>query len=187
MNRRSTPGSNGTYRRDQSSRTLSGTALCVTVIATTEKGTTAALNAAWWFATELDARITLLKMEIVPIRLPLDRPPVFVKFTINQQHSFVQRSVAREEDVDVQIRLCRDFDSGLQRLLRRRALVVIGGRRHWWLSSEARLERTLRRLGHHVIFIDVGQKAKQTSHSNSLPISLGSGAGHFRITKAPRD
>lgn len=181
MNRRSTPISQGTHRRDQASPALSGPELCVTVIATTEEGTTAALNAAWWLATDLDARITLLKMETVPIRLPLYRPPVSLRFTINQQHSLMRRSVAREEDVDVQIRLCRDIDSGLQRLLRRRALVVIGGRRHWWLSSEERLERTLRRLGHHVIFIDVGQKAKQTSHSNSLPISLGSGAGQFRM------
>jgi hypothetical protein len=157
-----------------------GPALCVTVIATTEEGTTAALNAARWLATDLDARITLLKKEAAPIRLPLDRPPVSLEFTINQQHSLVRRSSAREKDVEIQIRLCRDCASGLQRLLRRRALVVIGGKRHWWLSGEERLERALRRLGHHVIFIDVGQETDWTSPSNSFPVSPGSGAKQFR-------
>lgn len=175
-----TPNFKGTHGRDQTSRTSSGAGLCVTVIATTEEGTTAALNAAKWLATDLDARITLLKMEIVPIRLPLYRPPVSLKFTIKQQHSLVRQSGAREDDVDIQIRLCRDCDSGLQRVLRRRALVVIGGKRHWWLSGEERLERVLRRLGHHVIFIDVGQKTDWTTRSNSFPVSLDGGAGQFR-------
>jgi hypothetical protein len=175
-----TPYSKGTQGRDQTSRTSSGPGLCVTVIATTEEGTTAALNAARWLATDLDARITLLKMEVVPISLPLYRPPVSLKFTIEQQHSLVRRSSAREEDVDIQIRLCRDCDGGLQRVLCRRALVVIGGKRHWWLSGEERLERVLRRLGHHVIFVDAGQKTDGTSHSNSFPVSLGTGAGQFR-------
>jgi hypothetical protein len=154
--------------------------LCVTVIATTEKGTTAALNAARWLATDLDAKITLLKMEVVPIRLPLYRPPVSLKFTIRQQHSLVRQSGAREEDVDIQIRLCRDCGSGLQRVLRRRALVVIGGKRHWWLNGEERLERVLRRLGHHVIFVDIGQKLDRASHSYGFPVTLGSGVGRFR-------
>lgn len=181
MKRRSTPSSDETYGRDQARRILSGSELCVTVIATTEEGTTAALNAAKWLAGDLDARITLLKIEVMRIRLPLYRPPLSLIFSINQQHSLVRRSDAGEEDVNIQIRLCRDFDSGLQGVLRRRALVVIGGRRHWWLRREERLERALLRLGHHVIFIDVGGKTKQTSQSNSLPIFVGSGAGQFRM------
>jgi hypothetical protein len=175
-----TPYSKGTQGRDRTSGTSSGPQLCVTVIATTEEGTTAALNAARWLATDLDARITLLKMEVVPIRFPLYRPPVSLKFTIEQQHSLVRRSSASEEDVDIQIRLCRDWDSGLLRILRRRALVVIGGRRHWWLSGEERLERALCRLGHHVIFVDVGQRTDWTSHINSFPVSLGTGTAQFR-------
>jgi hypothetical protein len=174
------PNPNGTHAGSQTSPMPPALGLCVTVIATTEEGTTAALKAAKWLATDLDARITLLKMEIVPVRLPLYRPPVSLKFIIKQQHSLVRQSGAREEDVDIQIRLCRDYNSGLLRVLRRRALVVIGGKRHWWLSGEEKLERALRRLGHHVIFIDVGQKPERTSRSNSFPVSLASGGGRFR-------
>jgi hypothetical protein len=180
MKKSPTPKSNGIHGAGQTSPVSSALGLCVTVIATTEEGTTAALNAARWLATDLDARITLLKMEVVPIHFPLYRPPVSINFTINQQHSLVRRSGALEEEVDIQIRLCRDWDSGLQRVMRRRALVVLGGRRHWWLSGEEKLERALRRLGHHVIFIDVGQKPERTSRSNSFPVSLACGPGQFR-------
>jgi hypothetical protein len=180
MSIQKSPNPKGTHGGGQTSPMPSALGLCVIVIATTEEGTTAALNAAKWLATDLDARITLLKMEVVPIRFPLYRPPASLKFTIEQQHSLVRRSSAREEDVDIQIRLCRDCDSGLQRVLRRRALVVIGGKRHWWLSSEESLERALLRLGHQVIFVDVGQKTDSTSHINCFLVSLGSAVGRFR-------
>jgi hypothetical protein len=184
MKKNPPPNSKGTHGRDQTSRTSFGPALCVTVVATTEEGTIGALNAASCLATDLDAQITLLKMEVVSSHFPLYRPHVSLNSIIHQQHSLIRRSGTREEDVDVQIRLCRDCDSVLQRLLRRRALVVIGGRRHWWVSGEERLERTLRRLGHHVIFIDVGQKPYRPSDCDRFPISCG---GSRRKSREQKD
>jgi hypothetical protein len=142
-----------------------GPRLCVTVVATTAAGTTAALNVARGLAKDLDAKIALLKMEVVPVRFPLDKPPVSLDFTVKQQCSLVLRSSAREGDVTIRTCLCRDRDSGLQRVLRRRAVIVIGGRRRWWLSSEERLEKALLRLGHHVVFIDLAHSAERTSHN----------------------
>jgi hypothetical protein len=153
--------------------------LCVTVLATTPEGTKAALNAATWLAKDLEARVTLLAMQVVPNLLPVDKPPVSLDFTTKQQQSLVLASGAKEEDVDIRICVCRDRDSGLLRALRRRTLVVIGGKRHWWLSSEERLERSLRRLGHHVIFIDVGHRADRTS-PDSVLLSFGRGSGQFQ-------
>ena len=177
MNERPTSISQESRGRSNGSRTPpSGPRLCVTVIATTEKGTTAALNTARSLARDLDARIALLKMEVVPTHLPLDKPPVSLDFTIKQQCSLLLRSSAREEDVTVRICLCRDRDVCLRRALRRGALVVLGGRRHWWLSSEERLEKTLRRQGHHVIFVDVDHKTDRTSASSG-PLSRSSGTG----------
>jgi hypothetical protein len=144
---------------DVSSILTSGVKLCVTVISTTAEGTTSALNEARRLAMDLDAHITLLKIEVVPRRFRLDKPPVSPDFTIKQQCSLVPRSSAREEDVTIRTCLCRDQEACLRSALRRRALVVIGGRRHWWLSREERLERAMRRLGHHVIFVDVDQKS----------------------------
>jgi len=132
--------------------------LNVTVIATTREGTTAALGEAHRLAKDLGAHITLLKMEVVPSRFPLEESPVTLDVTTKQLCSLVLQSAAREQDVTVRSCLCRDRDFTLQRILRRRALIVIGGRRHWWLSREERLEKVLRGLGHHVIFTEVGAK-----------------------------
>jgi hypothetical protein len=182
MNRKQKPAPQfqGSCGEDGVSLTpAAGPGLCITVIPTTEEGTAAALRAARGLAKDLDATITLLKMEVVPTHFPLYRPPGSLHCTIMQQHSLVLQSGAREEDVAIRIRLCRDLENGLRRVLRRRALVVIGGRRHWWLSGEERLEKSLRRLGHHVIFIDVDDKADLTSRSR-FPFSPSSGAARFQ-------
>jgi hypothetical protein len=153
--------------------------LSVTVIATTEKGTTAALNEARRLAMDLNAHITLLRMEVVPRRFPLDKPPVSLDVTTKQQCSLVLQSSAREQDVTIRTCLCRDRDLSLQRVLRRRALVVIGGRRHWWLTREERLEKVLRGMGHHVIFIEVRSQTHRTCRSR-YSIAVGVRTGPFR-------
>ena len=142
----------------------------MTVIATTAEGTTSALNEARRLARDLDAHITLLKTKVVPFRFPLDKPPVSLDFTIKQQCSLVLRSSAREEDVTIRTCLCRDQEACLRSALRRRALVVIGGSRHWWMSREERLESALHRLGHHVMFVDVDHKSDWSSQRN-FPLS----------------
>src|SRR6202049_59932 len=134
IKKRPTPNVRESRVRDDVSGTLSsGARLCVTVIATTAEGTTSALNEARRLARDLDAHITLLKIEVVPLRFPLDKPPASLDFTIKQQCSLVLRSGAREEDVTIRTCLCRDQTACLRSILRRRSLVVIGGSRHWWM------------------------------------------------------
>jgi hypothetical protein len=183
MSTEKNPAPNLEESRNQIAHWSSDAGLSVTVISTTEKGTVASLKAAKWLATDLDATITLLKMEIVPVRFPLYRPPVSLKYTISQQRSIVRQSGVNEADVDLKIRLCRDWSSGLQWVLRRRSLIVIAGKRHWWASREERLERVLRALGHHVIFIDVAQGKESTSHGSKLLHSVGKSEGHFHNQK----
>lgn len=153
--------------------------LCVTVISTTEEGTTVALNAASALARDLDAKIVLLKVEVVPPRFPVNKPPIPLDFIVKQQRSLLLHSSASDEDVAIRICLCRDRDQCLLHLLRRRCLVVIGGRRHWWRSGEEKLEHSLSRLGHHVIFIDAGQQNKLASQIDFSPSRNRSAAGAF--------
>src|SRR6202049_4773881 len=137
IKKRPTPNVRESRVRDDVSGTLSsGARLCVTVIATTAEGATCALNEASRLARDLDAHITLLKIEVVPLRFPLDKPPVSLDFTIKQLCSLVLRSSAREKDMTIRTCLCRDRDACLRSALRRRALIVIGGRRPWWISRE---------------------------------------------------
>ena len=183
MSRKKTPALNCEGIGKQISHWSSDAGLAVTVISTTEDGTIAALKAAGNLAADLDASTTLLNLEIVPARFPLYRPPVSLKYTIHQQRSMLRRSGASEADVDLKIRYCRDWSSGLQRLLRRRSLIVIGGKRLWWLSREERLERVLRALGHHVIFIDVTREKVGTPRRNPFLPSFGRIDRHLHNSK----
>jgi hypothetical protein len=181
MNRNQKPTTN--FQEARSGDCLSRTShsipgLCVTVISTTTEGTTAALNEATRLATDLEAHITLLRLEVVPLRFPLDRSPVSLDIATKRQCSLVFPSSARRQDVTVRICLCHDRDLSLRQILRRRALVVIGGKRRWWRSSEERLEQALRRLGHHVIFVDVDRQAGRTS-VNSFPVVLDGGTDQY--------
>ena len=184
MNRNNNPAPKLTENRNQTSNWSSDAGLSVTVISTTDNGTIAALKAARSLATDLDAAITLLNMEIVPARFPLYRSRVSLKYTINQQRSLVRKAGAIEADVDLKIRLCRDWNSGLQRILHRRSLVVIGGKRHWWVSREERLERVLRALGHHVVFIDAVQEGNRTSEKSNFLLSFGRKGDHLNNQKS---
>jgi hypothetical protein len=151
--------------------------LSVTVISTTEKGTIAALKAANFLAADLDAAITLLNLEIVPASCPLYRPAASLKYAMNRQRFMLRQSGATATDVDLKIRLCRDWSSGVQRLLRRRSLIVIGGRRRWWVSRAEKLEKVLRDLGHHVIFVDIIQEQNKSSQNNNCRFRFGRNGG----------
>jgi hypothetical protein len=185
-NKKSTPNfQEPPSRENVSCRLPSNPGLSVTVIATSERGTTAALNEARRLAKDLNAHITLLKMEVVPLRLPLDKSPVLLDITTKQQCSLVLQSSAREEDVTIRVCLCHDRDLSLRQILRRRALVVIGGRRHWWGGKEERLEQALRRQGHHIIFVDVDQQRDWRSSSGSPLSQSGAGQLHEQAGGAP--
>jgi hypothetical protein len=141
----------------------SGHRLCVTVISTNDRGTMAALNAAATLAKDLAAKIVLLKVEVVPHRLPVHAPPEALELSMNRQRDLLVGSRTGDEDVAIRICHCRDLESCLFQLLRRGSLVVIGGRRRWWSSDEERLEQTLQRFGHHVIFIDTARNTNRES------------------------
>jgi hypothetical protein len=137
--------------------------LRLTVVSTTAVGTVTALRTANCLAENLGARITLLVTQVIPFQFPLDRPPVSIDFIQRQQAALVFEAGILEQEVKIQILLCRDKELGLQRHLRPRSLVILGGKRNWWSWEERNLDRSLRRSGHHVIFVDVA--ASRTSKS----------------------
>lgn len=131
-----------------------GSGLPITVVYTTQEGTLAALKSAAALTRGLQARLGLIVTEVVPFRLPLDKPRVPVDFLKERQDALVSKADLDGEDIRVQICVCRDTKETLGRLLPTPSLVVLGGRRGLWPSREQRLERFLSRLGHQVIFVD---------------------------------
>jgi len=155
--------------------------LQITVVYTTPEGTLGALKAADSLAKDLSARVGLIVTEVVPFRLPLDQPRVSVEFLKERQDDLVSQAGIESQEVRVQICLCRDRKHTLHKLLPPRSLLVIGGRRNWWSSREQRLETFLARLGHHVVFVEVGAEARKDRSSSiaddqmrpTEPTSLG--------------
>jgi hypothetical protein len=125
--------------------------LNVTVLFTSVQGTMAALRKAGTLANQLGGHITLMVPEVVPYHLPLNKPAVV--------HDWNERRfqvMAAESPVQTTVRfyLCRDQDEMLASVLKPHSVVVIGGKKHWWPTSESRLAKRLRRLGHEVILTE---------------------------------
>lgn len=160
MQERWETNSAGSYGEESASRALMfQPGFCITVIPTTPEGTQAALTAAQSLGRGLAAHITLLSLD-VGSRQPPDS-------TVNdpgKQRLPRPQASSQQEDATFLVYPCRDFDSGLRSALRRRALVVIGGRRRWWSSREEQVECALRRLGHHVIFIEIDSEKDLGTH-----------------------
>ena len=110
-----------------------------------------ALMKADTLAESLNAQITLVVPQVVPYPLPLTSPPVLLDF---QENRF--REIAKESPVNirVQLYLCRDTLETLNRVLKPRSLIVVGGRKRFWPSREKRLVCRLRHTGHEVIFTE---------------------------------
>ncbi len=126
-----------------------GRRLEVVVLHTTTPGTLHALGTAAGLANGLGARIRLLVPQVVGYPLPLNAPPVPAEFT-ERRFRTIAAGAAIETRID--LRLCRDRWETLKSALGVQSLVVLGGRRRWWPTSETWLAARLRRLGHRVIF-----------------------------------
>ena len=128
--------------------------LRVAVVFTTPEGTVAALRAAAGLSKHLSAGITLFVAEAVPIHFSLDRPHVPIDFLERRSWDLIREAGIIDEEVNVEIRLCRNRMQTLRSMLARNSLVVIGGRNRWWRRTERRLGDSLQRLGHHTILVD---------------------------------
>jgi hypothetical protein len=125
--------------------------LNIAVVFTSVELTLAALKEAGNLANSLGARITLVVPQVVPYPLPLETPPVLVEFN---EHRFQVIATQSPVETSVQIYLCRDRIEMLLAALGPNSLVVIGGRKKWWPTSEKLTARRLRQAGHKVILIE---------------------------------
>lgn len=126
--------------------------LNISVIFTSVDSTLKALKKAGALATSLGARITILVPQPVPYPLPLESPPVLLDWN---ERRF--RVIASESPVETTVRiyLCRDRLETLASVLNSGSIVVLGARKKWWPTAEARLARSLRKAGHEVIVAEL--------------------------------
>jgi hypothetical protein len=126
--------------------------LKITVVFTSVPSTLVALREAASLAHSLGARITLVVPQVVPYPAPLDTPPVLLDF--NETRFRVMAGMCPVA-MNVNIHLCRDRFEELNSVLEPGSIIVLGGIHKWWLTSDERLARRLRRAGFEVIFSEM--------------------------------
>jgi len=132
----------------------------LTVVYSGQSATRAALREAARLSAGLDARVRVMVLRPVPYPLPLDNPPVCVRFDRERMLSFVDEN---SDDASVLMSYCRDevealllvLDSNLNWLPN--SIVVIAGKKRSWLpTKEQRIARRLEKAGHQVVFVALG-------------------------------
>ena len=129
-----------------------GGELRVFVPYTSPELTRSGLAAATVLVKNLDARITLFVVQIVPFPLPLDRPNVSREF-LEQKLTAIASEV--EAHVIGQVIYARDLNFGIEQVLPPSSLIVMATQKTWWPTSEAKLARALVAVGHNVALLEV--------------------------------
>jgi hypothetical protein len=124
----------------------------VNVIFTTDQGTLAALKAAGRLASGLNTRINVLDVQAVPLAFPISRPPIAIAFSLHRLQNLAREGISDDAQINIQLCLCRDKQQALLKALSPRSLVLIGGKRIWWLSKAKSIARMLERHGYRVVF-----------------------------------
>jgi hypothetical protein len=131
--------------------TNSNSEIVVNVIYTDLPGTLAALQSAEALARQLQARITLLAAHSVPYGLPITKPPVSLEFSRQRLVDLTQQGKLH---TSIQIYICRDRTLCLMLALNSRSLVVLGAKKRWWRTHEAKLVKRLESAGHHIVLVE---------------------------------
>jgi len=113
--------------------------------------TRAALKHAANLTDDLNARIRLVDIHVVPYGVPLDEPTVHPKHLARRLRQLSQESPV---PVSAEVVYARDWEQGLRRALAPGSLVLLAIRRSWWRTSEKRLAARLRKIGHQVVWVE---------------------------------
>ena len=138
----------------------------VYVMATTFKGTRAALDTAIPLALGSRARLMVAVPQIVPYPLPIDSPAEPAPFAAERYRKLLHQLHAEAE---VRVCLCRHHDDVILRMLPSHATVVVGGPAGTWHASrEERLARRLTHLGHRVVFAPIEERPREEVSAHAV-------------------
>lgn len=147
----------------------------VGVLVDSPSETLRALKTAATLAADLDCRISLIYVQVVPYPLPLVHPPVDVDFLAERL-----RAVADEAAVLVEIHLYfgRDVLETLEAVLHPDTILVIGAENHGWAASRKRtLIKRLLKHGHSVVLAEQQGTSRHpllenSTRSDNCPVEI---------------
>jgi hypothetical protein len=113
--------------------------------------TNAALKYATSLMQDLNVRLRLIDVHVVPYGVPLNKPAVSPRYIERKLRTLAQEC---SFPVSPEIVYARDWEQGFRRALRPGSVILIAFQRSWWRTSEKRLANRLRKLGHQVIWVE---------------------------------
>lgn len=113
--------------------------------------TRVALEKAGNLGADLNVRLRLIDVRVVPYALPLDRPAVNCRLLERKLGALATES---KLPVSPELIFARDWEEGFRRALKPRSVVVLGIRKTWWPSRDKRMAARLRKHGHQVIWVE---------------------------------
>jgi hypothetical protein len=144
--------------RDRGSKSISdfgppavSSSLQVVIPYRTPQLTRAALEYAAALANDLNVRLRLIDVHVVPWGIPLAEPAVNPKYLTRRIRSLAQESTL---PVSAEVIYARDWEQGFRRALGPGSLVLMAIKRSWWRTSDKRLASRLRKFGHQVIWVE---------------------------------
>ncbi len=115
------------------------------------KLTKAALKYASTLAGDLNVRLRLIDVHVVPYGIPLDEPDVNPKHMERKLRSLAQETELR---VSAEVVYARDWEQGFRRALAPGSVILMAIQRSWWRTKDKRLAARLRKLGHQVVWVE---------------------------------
>jgi hypothetical protein len=113
--------------------------------------TRSALKYASTLAMDLNVRLRLIDVHVVPYGVPLDEPTVDPRHLARRVRSLAMES---ELPISAEVIYARDWELGLRRALAPGSLVLMAMKRSWWPTKDKRLASRLRKLGHQVMWVE---------------------------------
>jgi hypothetical protein len=113
--------------------------------------TRAALKYSANLATDLNVRLRLIDVHVVPYGVAIDTPTVSPKHLVRRLRQLAQESSL---PVSAEVVYARDWEQGFRRSLAPGSLIVMAMRRSWWPNKDKRLAARLRNLGHQVMWVE---------------------------------
>jgi len=102
--------------------------------------------------SDLDVRVCLVDIQVVPFPCPLDQPLINKQFSRQRLQDLLSGSADGGEAL---VLYTRDWLEGFRRVLEAQSLVVIATKRRWWQTREKKLARALRKAGHEVMLLPI--------------------------------
>lgn len=113
--------------------------------------TRAALKYAAALAMDLNVRLRLIDVHVVPYGIPLDAPTVSPKHLQRKIRQLAQES---QLPISAEVIYARDWEQGFKRALAPGSLVLMAMKRSWWPTKDKRFAARLRKQGHQVVWVE---------------------------------